>query len=188
VSGACTIELAGPADVAALPAVELRAASLFAGLGVADAVLNEATPLRTLAAAQAEGRLWIARSAAGEPVGFALVERVDGVPHLSEMDVLPDYGGRGVGRALLEAVSRQAAAAGHRALTLTTFRDVPWNAPFYARAGFRELAPAELGPGLAAILRGEAERGLDPAKRVAMRRPLALAHTAAERGLEEGRA
>jgi GNAT superfamily N-acetyltransferase len=187
VSAPCAIELASAGDVAVLPAIELRAASLFAGLGVADAVLGEKTPLRVLRAAQAAGRLWVARNAAGEPIGFALVDLVDGAPHLVEMDVLPDQAGRGVGRALLDAVCRQAAASGHRTLTLTTFREVPWNAPFYARAGFREIAPAELGPGLIAVLRDEAERGLDPARRVAMRRQLAPAHAAAERG-KEGRA
>lgn len=172
--GRCAIELAKAGDVAALPNVERLAGSLFVGLGVADAVLHETTPLATLAEAQAQARLWVARGAAGEPIGFALVDLVDGAPHLAEMDVLPEHGGRGVGRALLEAVCQQAARGGHPSVTLTTFRDVPWNAPFYARAGFRELAPAELGRGLTAILRDEAARGLDPARRVAMRRDLTL--------------
>lgn len=186
-SGPYAIELARPGDVAALPAIEREAAALFGGLHVAASVLAETTPVEVLAKAQAEGRLWIARARNGAPVGFALVDAVDGCPHLAEMDVVPAHGQRGIGRALLEAVCGQAAAAGHGALTLTTFRDVRWNAPFYARAGFRELATAELGPGLAAILRDEARRGLDPARRVAMRRQLAPAHAAAERG-EEGRA
>jgi GNAT superfamily N-acetyltransferase len=186
VSAARAIELASPGDVAALPAIEREAGSLFGGLHVADSVLAETTPLAVLAKAQADGRLWIARARGGAPVGFALVDVVDGSPHLAEMDVLPAHGQRGIGRALLEAVCAQAAAAGHGELTLTTFRDVPWNAPFYARAGFRELAATELGPGLAAILRAEARRGLDPARRVAMRRSLVPAHAAAARG-EEGR-
>ena len=63
-------------------------------------------------------------------------------------------------------------AAGHAFVTLTTFRDVPWNAPFYARAGFRALANHEIGPGLAEVMRQEAARGLDPVTRVAMRRAL----------------
>jgi GNAT superfamily N-acetyltransferase len=187
VSAPYAIELARSGDVAALPDVERDAAALFGGLQVADSVLAETTPLAVLAKAQAEERLWIARDRDGAPVGFALVDVVDGSPHLAEMDVLPAHGQRGIGRALLEAVCAQAAVAGHRTLTLTTFRDVPWNAPFYARAGFRELAAPELGPGLAAILRDEARRGLDPARRVAMRRTLAPAHAAAARG-EEGRA
>ena len=73
----------------------------------------------------------------------------------------------------MEAVIAWANRAGHPAVTLTTFRDIPWNAPFYARAGFRVLASAELGPGLAALVRDEAARGLDPSERVVMRRDLA---------------
>ena len=67
-----------------------------------------------------------------------------------------------------------ARGAGHRAVTLTTFRDIPWNAPFYESAGFRPLGAPEVGPGLAAIVRDEAARGLDPGQRLAMRRELAI--------------
>jgi hypothetical protein len=54
-------------------------------------------------------------------------------------------------------------------LTLTTFRHVPFNAPFYARRGFAEIPAHEQGPELVAQLADEARRGLDPARRVAMR-------------------
>ncbi|MDN3354778.1 hypothetical protein [Actinomadura sp. DC4] len=47
---------------------------------------------------------------------------------------------------------------------------MPWNAPCYARRGFREPADAELTPGLAAVAAEEAAAGLDPADRVCMRR------------------
>jgi hypothetical protein len=58
-------------------------------------------------------------------------------------------------------------------VTLTTFRDPPWNMPFYASLGFVALSPDTIGATLAAIVREEARRGLDPALRVAMRRPSA---------------
>ena len=58
-------------------------------------------------------------------------------------------------------------------LTLSTFRSVPWNAPYYARLGFAELPAAELTPGLTEILAAETAFGLDPAERVFMRRPVA---------------
>jgi len=70
----------------------------------------------------------------------------------------------------VEATCRWAARQGLLAVTLTTFRHLPWNAPFYARRGFRVLSPDELGPGLRAALRGERAQGLR--RRVAMRRPL----------------
>jgi hypothetical protein len=47
---------------------------------------------------------------------------------------------------------------------------VPWNAPYYARLGFRILDDAEVTPGLRAIRQREAEICLDRWPRVCMRR------------------
>jgi GNAT superfamily N-acetyltransferase len=164
------IEPARAEDLARLTRVEQAANRLFAGSGLLPAADDDFTSREEFCHARAAGRLWVARAPDGEPVGFALVEIVDGEAHLEEMDVDPDHGRRGLGRALLEAVCAWARAAGHAAVTLTTFRRVPWNEPFYARAGFRPLEPAELGAELSALVRDETARGLDPAQRVVMRR------------------
>lgn len=58
---------------------------------------------------------------------------------------------------------------GLTALTLTTFTDVPWNAPYYARLGFRALSESELTPGLRRIRAEEAAHGLARWPRVCMR-------------------
>jgi hypothetical protein len=50
--------------------------------------------------------------------------------------------------------------------------DVPWNAPYYTRCGFRALDDRELTPGLRAIRAHEAAIGLDRWPRVCMRRDL----------------
>ena len=42
----------------------------------------------------------------------------------------------GIGAGLVRAAQIDARNTGIKALTLTTFRDVAWNAPFYARLGF----------------------------------------------------
>jgi predicted N-acetyltransferase YhbS len=91
------------------------------------------------------------------------------------MDVVPAHAGRGLGRALVVEVAEWARREGFPSVTLTTFRHLPWNGPFYARQGFSELAAAELGPELRAALDEEVEHGLDPAKRVAMRLDLRAA-------------
>jgi len=160
-------------DLTKLAHVEHAANALFEGRGIAGVVANDVTSLEELTHAHVAGLLWVARDRTGEPIGFALLDIVDGHVHLEEIDVHPAHGRRGVGRALLDTVVGWAQRAGHRAVTLTTFRDIPWNAPFYQRAGFRALAPGELGPGLAALVRDEAARGLDPTQRVVMRRDLA---------------
>jgi class 3 adenylate cyclase/GNAT superfamily N-acetyltransferase/ketosteroid isomerase-like protein len=167
-----TVERARAEDLPKLAHVELAANTLFEGTAVAAAVAGDVTGLDELSHAHAAGLLWVARAPDGEPVGFALAEIIDGQPHVEEIDVDPAHGRRGLGRALLEAVLGWARGAGFGALTLTTFRDFPWNTPFYERMGFRALAPHEIGPGLAEVVREEAARGLDPATRVTMRRAL----------------
>jgi GNAT superfamily N-acetyltransferase len=167
------IEAAEAEDLPRLTDVERAANRLFEERGVAGVGADDVTSLAELAEARAAGLLWVARSEGGEAVGFALLCLVDGQPHVEEIDVDPAYGRRGIGRALLETALAWARGAGHRAVTLTTFRDIPWNAPFYESAGFRPIGAHELGPGLAAIVHEEAARGLDPAQRVAMRRELA---------------
>jgi GNAT superfamily N-acetyltransferase len=167
-----TIEPARESDLRALPTIELAANEMFEDTGLLPAVDGDFTHPEEFRDALAEGRLWVARAPGGEPVGFALVELLGGKPHLEEMDVMPRYGRRGLGRALLEAVFAWARREGHASVTLTTFRDLPWNAPFYTRAGFRVLASHELDPTLAARVREEASRGLDPEKRVVMRHTL----------------
>jgi len=133
-----------------------------------EALMEETTGVAEFAAAQAAGRLWVAL-VDDVPVGFAhVVLRADGVPHLEEIDVHPAHGRKGLGAALVGAVCAWAAAAGHREVTLTTFRDVAWNAPFYARLGFAVVGSDDWPPAIATIVAGEAARGLDPATRVVM--------------------
>lgn len=97
-----------------------------------------------------------------------LAEEVDGFGHVEQVSLLPSHARRGVGRALIETVGEWAAERGLSGLTLTTFAEVPWNAPYYERLGFRVLADDEQGPALREIRRAEIARGLDRWPRVAM--------------------
>jgi len=163
-----TIERARPKDLSFLPAIELAAARLLRG-HAPESVLRETTAPGVLQEAQARGLLWIAL-AADAPVGFAHLEvREPAVAHLEEIDVHPDHGRRGLGRRLVKALCEWASSAGYRAVTLTTFRDVPFNMPFYARLGFEIIPPDELSVALRAVVRDETCRGLDPERRVTMR-------------------
>ena len=91
--------------------------------------------------------------------------------HLEEIDILPAHGRRGLGTRLVMHVCRWAGMNGFESVTLTTFRDVPWNMPFYERLGFRVMPTPELSPALRAVVEDETRRGLDPACRVVMKRP-----------------
>jgi len=163
------ITLARARDVPALAAIERAADRLLEDLLPAS-LLGETTDEHELREAQIGGRLWVAL-ADDTPVGFALVELLDADrPHLEELDVHPDHGQRGIGSALVRAVLAWLEASRHGELTLTTFREVPWNMPFYARLGFEEIPAAEIPPELAAVVRDEEAHGLDPALRTVMRR------------------
>ena len=98
------------------------------------------------------------------PVAYVVSRVVDGCAHIEQVSVAPSHARRGLGAALIDHL---AAETGAPALTLTTFRDVPWNAPYYQRLGFRVFEP---GPELAALVRREAARIPGDAPRVAMRR------------------
>ena len=106
-----------------------------------------------------------------EVVGFAALGVVDGRAHVEEVSVAPGAQGRGHGVALLDAVQRWAEELDLDGVTLTTFRDVEWNRPFYERRGFVVLADADVTPGLRDLMTREATLGLDPELRVAMWRP-----------------
>jgi len=156
-------------DFGHLGVIEAEAAALFPAEDLDPALRDDVHDPAYFGRAYADGRLWVARSLAEQSaVGFAMACVVDGSGHVAEVDVLPAHGRQGLGRALVEEVARWASSRGYRSLTLTTFRHLPWNGPFYARLGFVELATSEQGPELRAIVAAEAKDGLDPSKRMAM--------------------
>lgn len=165
-----TITMARRRDLPQLPAIELAAARLLVGCAP-ESVLNETTSLDVLEKAQRDGHLWVAL-ADNIPVGFAHVDVIEpDAAHLEEIDVHPDHGRRGLGTQLVWHVCHWAATHGYASVTLTTFRHVPWNMPFYARLGFDVVPPAHLSVALRAVVEGETRRGLDPARRVVMKWP-----------------
>ena len=166
-----TINTAAREHLDILGDIELAAATLFEG-HLPASIPQDNTPQQKFRSAQLEGRLWVALS--GEtPVGFALVEMLaNDLPHLEEIDVMPSHGRRGVGTALVHAVLEWVTKAGYVQLTLTTFRSVPWNMPFYTRMGFVEIPADELRSELEKVVQDEAARGLPRELRVVMQYPV----------------
>ena len=103
-----------------------------------------------LTRAATEQRAWVAVDDLGAVIGFAVAWVIDGEGHLDELAVTPAHGRRGVGRALVDEVLAWSAARGLPSVTLITFRDVPWNGPFYEKLGFE--AVTALTPALQAAL------------------------------------
>ncbi|MFF7733925.1 GNAT family N-acetyltransferase [Streptomyces sp. NPDC007984] len=169
------IRLATRAELPALQDIERAAGAPFRDLGMPEIADDEPPALDVLEGYRRAGRCWVAVDEEDErdrPAAYLLAEPVDGALHIEQVSVHPRAARRGVGRALLDRAAGQAREEGLTALTLTTFTQVPWNAPYYARLGFRPLPEADLTPGLRAIRGAEAELGLDRWPRVCMRRPL----------------
>ena len=161
------IVLARSQDIRFIPGIELAAVRLLENYAPAS-VQEEISREEDLKQAQADGRLWVAL-AGDDPVGFAhVIILKSGLAHLEELDVHPDHGRRGLGSKLLEAVCEWVKARGHQSLTLTTFREPPFNMPFYRRRGFNKLPPEAFTADLRNIVDHETSRGLDPEKRVVM--------------------
>lgn len=163
-----TVRMAIEADAQFLPAIEIAAGKLFRTMPdiawVADAeVGSPSTNLPFIAAST----LWVADDA-GTPVGFLRAEIAGDELHILELAVADTHQNKGLGHGLLDASVAEARTRGLAAVTLTTFRHVPWNRPFYARYGFRELSVADIGERLHAIVRNE-EDNIGLPNRCAMR-------------------
>lgn len=101
-------------------------------------------------------------------VGFAAAAPVGRVVHLHELSVAQRMQRRGIGATLLEALAIDSRNSGFRAITLNTFKDVPWNAPFYARHGFIVVENLQEHPHLANSLDAAVALGMPRESRVAM--------------------
>lgn len=153
-------------EIQTVRALERASAQRFVGLMDALAK-DEPTPVQVLAARIKTGGLIVAVE--GETVaGFVMFRPVEDRAYVEQIDVLPAFAGHRIGAALLDAVAGRARAAGFAGLSLSTFRAAPWNAPYYRRLGFAEVADAALTPGMLAIRAEHLARGLDEDARVFM--------------------
>ena len=163
-----SLRLARPDDAEVMPAIERAAADLFAS----DPDLTDFDPDDTWTPDELrrfirKGHCLISHMG-DEPAGFLVSEPFRRELHIWEMDVLPKFQRRGIGAGLARACLIDARNSGFKAVTLTTFRDLAWNAPFYARLGFEEVTALDAHPRLVGELANEADDGLPAERRCAM--------------------
>jgi GNAT superfamily N-acetyltransferase len=156
-------------DLPALQEIERAAGEPFRALGMAAIADDDPPSVADLEVFRRAGRAWVCDPGDG-PVAYLLAEVVDGYGHVEQVSVHPAHARRGLGRQLIDHAAGWAAGEGLAGLTLTTYAEVPWNAPYYARLGFVTLGEEELTDGLRAIRAHETARGLDTWPRVTMRR------------------
>ncbi|HVF33565.1 MAG TPA: GNAT family N-acetyltransferase [Acidimicrobiales bacterium] len=167
-----SVRLMTMADVTAVQAVQRAAGERFRAIPdsrIAACADHDPMTERELAGLASSGRAWVV-SEDDAVIGFLAVGVLDGCAHVEEVSVHPAHGRRGHATALLRQTTTWAVEQGLAAVTLTTFRDVPWNQPFYERRGFRVLADDERSAALERLLDEEdSAYGLARELRVVMR-------------------
>ncbi|MCO5214803.1 MAG: GNAT family N-acetyltransferase [Thermomicrobiales bacterium] len=161
--------LASLDDVPQIAPIERAASELFRGTEMSSIADDPPIPDLVLEQAVAEQRLWVATEY-GTVRAYLLANVLPESLHIEQVTVHPDAARRGIGAMLIESVSNDSRAATLGKLTLTTFSDVPWNAPYYERLGFVEVAESEWPAGVAEIVQTERNQGLWSWPRVVMAR------------------
>lgn len=156
-----SIRLAEPKDFAAIERIETAADQIFIDTFNPDhwPPAASATDRLDQGGFMLIGEIERQKSGARELVGFAHVIEAAGLAHLEQVSVLPAFGRRGYGRVLVEAAMRAAGERGYHELTLRTYADLPWNAPFYRSLGFVPSSPR--GAFLLGLVEAERAEGLE---------------------------
>ena len=153
------IRPAQTADLKRIQEIETAAGELFRTVGM-DAIADDPPPtVEELNAYVAAGTAWVATDPAGRVAGYILVEMHGCWAHIEQVTVHPEHGRRGIGAALIAQVDQWAVERGLERLSLTTFRDVPWNAPTTSGSA-SGISPARSAlPGSAVLWSGRTGTG-----------------------------
>jgi GNAT superfamily N-acetyltransferase len=157
-------------ELALLQRIEHDASQRFAEIGLGVIAAHEPASIAELERCIGVGRAWVAVTDRDRPVGYLLAATIDDCAHVVQVSVARAHASRRLGATLIDHLATVAGQAGQPALTLTTFRDVAWNAPYYRRLRFEVLAPDAQGPELARLVAHEATSIPGHEPRVAMRR------------------
>ena len=159
-------------ECASIRILEREAAQRFRTVGLDGVADSEPTSEAFICAVIAHGVALAAAEDDDVPVGFVLAAQLDDALHIYEICVGQTYGGQGHGSALLGAIEDAARERGLARLTLATFRDVPWNRPFYERRGFAEVLVDNWTPAFFLLHAAEELSGLPLDNRLFMRKEL----------------
>ena len=100
-----------------------------------------------------EGRAVVAVTHAKTVLGFALTRPLDGLLLLDNISTSTRCRGRGIGKRLLDAVLQEATTECYPAVALTTFRELPWNGPWFRKFGFEPMPDDLIGQALRALIK-----------------------------------
>lgn len=155
------------ADIPRMQQIEQDAATLFAGLDLINIHEMATAGISDHCNAIDEG-LSLVAEVEGRVAGFVIGDRYAEDVYLHELDVGRDYQRRGIGAILVRGFIDLARTQRAPSIYLSTFRDPPWNAPFYRKLGFEDVPRTDYLPWMAEIERRQAEF-LDVSMRVFMK-------------------
>jgi ribosomal protein S18 acetylase RimI-like enzyme len=158
-------------DIEIVRDLERRSTVRFEGTDFAHHIGEDPTDAEHLIQRATDGGFLVAVEA-DRPVAYVIFREVEGCGYIEQIDVDPDYAGRRLGAALLDAVADIGRRRGWPALTLSTYRDIPWNAPWYRRLGFVDWEGDALDEGHRAIRERHIANGLAEDRRTFMRRSI----------------
>ncbi|KAG9245321.1 acyl-CoA N-acyltransferase [Calycina marina] len=169
---ACTTRRGQLRDIPLLGPLERSAAEIFRTVNM-DSLLDLPTLSRfNLTSLIDAGHLWVAVDRYDQLMGFIGGENIGGNFHIVELSVAQRFQGNGIGKMLMARMMDDVKREGFRATTLTAFRSIPWNGPFYRKLGFMEVDLGEMGHDYMKIWQNEGSLGLDMGQRCLMGRIL----------------
>ena len=139
-----TVRLASLDDAHLLADIERAADQRYLDSPYRDLLSGLAIPDEAALRYCSEGRIFVAE-VADRVVGY-LGWHLEPDPSylcISQVSVLPEFGKRGIGAALMRSAVGTAADHGISHVVLATFSDVAWNEPWYRRLGFRTIDPSD---------------------------------------------
>jgi len=160
------VRLALNADCVHLPGIERSASRRFAELGMDDVASQTVAESETWHPHCEDEGLWVSVDEQDRPFGFLASGRIDGDGmFIYQLAVDYEHRRQGAGQALLATAETAAKQRGLRAVFLTTFIEVPFNAPYYERQGYETVVDAELPDALQMVIEAERHRWAAPSRR-----------------------
>ena len=133
-------------DISEIQRIDISAGALFDSTGLIDEGDQGQSPIpETALRAGISNDLLTLACTDEQIIGFVLCRKTSPDLYLEQVSVRPEFGRRGVGARLVQRAIEQADALRLRGVVLSTFRDVPWNGPFYAALGFSIIARGATG-------------------------------------------
>lgn len=169
-NGDIFVRLARPDESLSLNAIEAECGAIFRSVAGYEWVDQGVDLSEDIWGASIKAKMcWVSvEHGVDQPIGFIAAKCFGEDIYIAEVGVVTQFQGRKIGSLLVAAVEAYARNVAARAVTLTTFSEIPWNGPYYARLGYTQLAEDQAPAYFKAIFADEAARGLMAKPRCAM--------------------